>query len=120
MGILLNIVALILVLALAPIGIIYSLISFWYKANFKKWISRVNDYFLSLAIVTDVIGGVFIQDLFNDILIKKTGYQFGNRSDTVSCALGINERDGTLKICGKWLCALLNWLDKDHCKNSIK
>ena len=49
----------------------------------------------------------------------KTGYKFGVEGETISSALGKNERDGTLTKRGKQLVKLLNWLDKDHCRKAI-
>ena len=45
---------------------------------------------------------------------------FGDERETISSVLGKNERDGTLTNAGRMLCWILNVLDKNHCKNSIK
>ena len=39
---------------------------------------------------------------------------------TISSALGKNERDKTLSKKGKLLVKILDFLDKNHCQNSIK
>jgi len=47
------------------------------------------------------------------------GYEFGNKKDTISRVLGINEFDGTLTKSGDLLCRFLNLIEKDHCLKSI-
>lgn len=53
------------------------------------------------------------------LLRKDPGYKFGNPEETISSALGKNERDQTLSKAGKVLSWILNLIDKDHCKKSI-
>lgn len=56
---------------------------------------------------------------WNALLRTEGGYKFGVEGETISSALGKNERDGTLTKRGKQLVKLLNWLDKDHCRKAI-
>jgi large-conductance mechanosensitive channel len=100
-------------------GIVYSFFRLWIKANFKTWWQRVNEYFLAVALIIDIAGNVLAQDLFNDILIKSDGYKFGDKHDTISRILGVNEKFNTLKFLGRGLANILNFIEKDHCKNSI-
>ena len=51
---------------------------------------------------------------------KENGYQFGAVGETISSALGKNQRDKTLTICGKILVSILDFLDKNHCIKSIR
>ena len=67
----------------------------------------------------DVFANVEAQELFNDTLIKKGGYKFGNRQETISSVMGKNQRTNTLTKAGKTLRIILDFIDKDHCKNSI-
>jgi hypothetical protein len=120
MGILLHIVALIIILTIAPIGVIYSMIRLWAKANFKTWLKRVNEYFKFIAVSIDILGNVLMQDLLDDVLITKNGYKFGENDKTISYVLGMNEKSDTLRCVGKALVALLNWLEKDHCLNATR
>ena len=46
-------------------------------------------------------------------------YKFGNVNETISSALGKNQRDGTLSWFGKFIAFVLDKIDKDHCKKSI-
>ena len=60
-----------------------------------------------------------VLELFNDILIKIGGYKFGNRQETISSVLGKNQRSNTLTRAGRILRFILDFIDKDHCLNSI-
>jgi len=76
-------------------------------------------YFRSTAINIDKFGNREFRTLWNKTLRKENGYKFGNPEETISSALGKNERDGTLSRTGKALTWLLNKLDKDHGLKSI-
>jgi hypothetical protein len=76
-------------------------------------------YFRSTAVNMDKFGNREFRALWNKTLRKSGGYKFGNIHETVSSALGKNERDGTLSKTGKALAWILNFIDKDHCKKSI-
>ena len=67
----------------------------------------------------DVFANVEAQELFNDTLIQKGGYKFGNRQETISSVMGKNQRTNTLTRAGKTLRVILDFIDEDHCKNSI-
>lgn len=77
-------------------------------------------YFSSTAINIDKFGNREFRSLFNKVLIQPQGYQFGNDKETISSVLGKNERDMTLKFMGKFMVSLLDKIDKNHCRNSIK
>lgn len=51
---------------------------------------------------------------------KKDGYLFGKQSETISSALGKNKIGGTLSRTAKFLAAILDFIDKNHCINLIK
>lgn len=76
-------------------------------------------YFRTTAVNIDKFGNREFRTLWNETLIIKTGYKFGNIEETISSVLGKNERDNTLSKLGKCLAWILNNLDKNHCKNSI-
>lgn len=76
-------------------------------------------YFRSTAVNIDKFGNREFRTLWNVTLITDNGYQFGNIEETISSALGKNERDGTLSNTGKFIANILNKIDKDHCKKSI-
>ena len=57
--------------------------------------------------------------LICNIMRLRNGYKFGNVNETISSALGKNQRDKTLSWFGKIICLILDTLDKNHCKKSI-
>ena len=77
-------------------------------------------YFKSSAVNLDRFGNSEFRTLFNLTLNKKGGYEFGNFEETISSALGKNQRDNTLSFAGKVLVFILDTIDKNHCKKSIK
>ena len=77
-------------------------------------------YFRSTALSIDIWANREFRTLWNDKLRIDSGYEFGKENETISSALGKNQRDKTLTICGKILVTILDFLDKNHCKKSIK
>ncbi|MEC3875922.1 hypothetical protein [Chryseobacterium salviniae] len=76
-------------------------------------------YFRSSAVNIDKFGNREFRTLWNKTLRKNNGYKFGNPEETISSALGKNERDGTLSSIGKVLTWILNLIDKKHGLKSI-
>lgn len=76
-------------------------------------------YFRTTAVNMDKFGNREFRTLFNCTLRKSNGYKFGNVNETISSALGKNQRDKTLSVAGKVLAFILDTIDKDHCKKSI-
>jgi len=76
-------------------------------------------YFRSTAVNIDKFGNREFRKLWNLTLRTENGYEFGNVEETISSALGKNERDGTLSGIGKVLTWILNLLDKNHGLKSI-
>lgn len=98
---------------LLPLSLLnYIVVIFKSKDNAKG-------YFRSTAVNMDKFGNREFRTLWNCTLRKDPGYKFGNPEETISSALGKNERDGTLSKAGKVLSWILNLIDKDHCKKSI-
>ena len=117
-GLILFIISAIAFIPLAIWGIIELIIQLFYKSRFWKALGKFGDVILLFATVIDVTLNVICQVPLNRFF-QNNGYQFGNRKDTISRALGINERDFTLTKSGDFLCRFLNMIEKDHCKNSI-
>ena len=109
MGILLFFIATILWIPLTILN--------WICVAFQHGLS--NDYFKQTAIDIDRFGNRNFRCFLNWSM-QKNGYEFGNVNETISSALGKNERDKTLSIFGKIMCNILNFLDKNHCQKSIK
>ena len=61
----------------------------------------------------DIWANFEFRTLWNTKLRIDGGYEFGKTGETISSALGKNERDKTLTKTGKLL-------DKNHCEKSIK
>jgi 8-oxo-dGTP diphosphatase len=111
-GFILLITAIAISVIILPIGFAYQIISSLFRA--------INEYLFKVAKSIDQLGNVVCRDLFNDILIKKSGYRFGNEDVTISHVLGKNEETKTLSILGKSLAWILNTIDKDHNKKAIE
>lgn len=112
MGILLAFVAVILTIIIAPIAMIYEIITFFRFSTISK-------YFFNIAISIDQLGNVVCQALLNDLLVKKDGFRFGNPDETISSVLGRNHLTKTLYPLGRGLRWTLDKIQKDHCVKSI-
>lgn len=112
MGILLAFISVILLYILSPLLIIYSIFA---ASSFKS----ISDHFYKIAVSIDQLGNVIGSDLFNDIMISKDGFKFGNEDETISSVLGRNYKTNTLKTTGKILRWTLDKIQPNHCVNSI-
>ncbi len=115
MGFILLIVSILLLFITGPIGIIYGL----FYSLFTKLLSGIGEYFLEMAISIDQLGNVIMQHFLNLIWIKKKGYPFGNRDETISSVIGKNLKKNTLTSFGKVISRILDSLDPNHSLNSI-
>ena len=86
---------------------------------YRKY-GNVKGYFRSTALSIDIWANREFRTLWNDKLRIDRGYEFGKENETISSALGKNERDNTLTNCGKILVAILDFFDENHCENSIR
>jgi hypothetical protein len=104
-------IAILLAIALLPIGFFFHLCT-----KFRT----LKSYFYSIALSIDQLGNVVCQALFNWTLIKwNSPHQFGNEDETISSVLGKNQKSNNLIFLGRCLVWLLNKIDKDHTKKSI-
>lgn len=76
-------------------------------------------YFRDTALSIDIFANREYRATWNKFLKIESGYKFGVTGETISSALGKNQRDNTLTKMGRALCGLLDTLDKDHCIKSI-
>lgn len=106
-NLLLFIIAVILTGIMSPIAIIYLILD------------TVFDLLGKIALSIDMAGNVLLSRPMNDILIKKNGYQFGNRKETISSALGKNKLNDTLTKYGRLVADILDKIDENHCIKSI-
>ncbi|MGB5275215.1 MAG: NUDIX hydrolase, partial [Flavobacteriaceae bacterium] len=79
-GLLLFFISIFLLLITGPFGFLYGL----FHALFTKGIRGLGEYLLQIAISIDQLGNVMMQHLLNVLWIKKEGYRFGNRDETIS------------------------------------
>src|SRR5690554_4338064 len=114
-GILLFVISVLLFVVTVPFGFLYGLL----HGLLKKGITGIGEYLLKVAISIDQLGNVAMQHPLNVLWIKKSGYKFGNRDETISSALGRNNKLGTLTTFGKFIDKFLDLIDKDHSLNSI-
>lgn len=115
-GIILFVIAFVLGLVFLPIGLAYSIVVTFCKTFLKRFAT----YLFVIAIAIDQLGNVVMQDLFNDIIIKRPGHKFGNEDETISSVLGKNRLSNTLTKTGKILDGILNLLEKNHSVKSIE
>ncbi|MGB7394809.1 MAG: NUDIX domain-containing protein [Pricia sp.] len=114
-GVVLFLISIILLAITGPLGLIYG----FFHAIFTGGIKGVGEFLLKIAISVDQLGNVVMQHLLNVLWVKKGRYNFGNRDETISSALGRNKKLGTLTGFGNWIDKLLDTLDPDHSLNSI-
>ena len=106
MGLILFIIAYVLFL---PITIFNAL-------NVKK-----KGYFKDTAINIDRFGNREFRFSLNKYLIlEKSPDRFGNIEETISSVLGKNQLSNNLTSFGNVIANILDIIEKDHCKKSIK
>lgn len=111
-GFILFLVSSIIKWCLAPFSYVYGVVKSLTKCQF-------NEYNLNLAIAKDQYGNAICRYLFNDLLIKKDGYKFGNVDETISSCIGKNKVKGTLTRTGKVLDFILDKFEPNHSILSI-
>jgi len=82
---------------------------------------RSKGYFKDTAINLDKFGNREFRFSLNKYLIHKdSANRFGDIRETISSVLGKNQKAKTLTEFGIAICDILDFLDKEHCKKSIK
>ncbi|MNR13264.1 hypothetical protein D3C85_1296590 [compost metagenome] len=119
MGAILAFISIIMAVMLFPLGLVITFFINLYKRRWRFSFKRLDQQFLSIATSVDASGNVVCKDLFNLLLIKKGGYEFGNRKETISSVLGKNQRDGTLTGLGRLIAFVLDKIYSNHCLKSI-
>ena len=95
-------------------------LTIWNLIVVNKKYGNTKGYFRNTALSIDIWANFEFRTLWNTKLRIDGGYEFGKTGETISSALGKNERDGTLSKKGKLLVKILDFLDENHCENSIK
>jgi hypothetical protein len=85
--------------------------------RFKGGWNYVNRAFLNAAYAEDVYGNIAYATMLNDLFIKKGGYHYGARNETISSATGKNWVNDKLAFLGKGLAGTLNLIDYPNWKN---
>lgn len=126
-SLILLIVALALAVVLLPLGLLWTIGEIWFRfftpsgknSPSKKGLWYLWGIFRSVAIWIDQIGNSVCRDLFNRCLITSSWYKFGKVQETISSVLGKNQETWTLTLVGRAVVGVLDWIDKDHCRESI-
>lgn len=114
-GLLLFLISIVLIIITGSLGFVYG----FFHSLFTKGFSGMGEYFLKISISIDQLGNVMMQHLLNLLWVKKGGYKFGNRDETISSALGRNNKLNTLTGFGKFIDKILNAIEQEHSLNSI-
>lgn len=125
-GILLFIIALVPTFVITIISILVSFIYYLLSFNWQLGLSKLGEYFWSMALSIDQFANVSIQIPLTYLLIKKYDrqkklhYKFGDEDETVSLVIAENDKRKTLNKFGKFWAWFLNTVDKDHLKKAIE
>ena len=114
-GILLFLISIVLLITTGVLGFIFGFL----QQLLKKGIKGIGEYTLQIAISVDQLGNVIMQHLLNLLWVKKGGYLFGNRDETISSVLGKNKQLNMLTGFGKAIDKALDFIDPNHSLNSI-
>ena len=118
-NIILFFIALLLLCTVGVYGLFYTLISSIFKYNKISFIEYWTKLFYSINIGIDQLGNVTLAAFLNRYTIKTKEHLFGNVKHTISYVLAVNYFNNNLKILGKILVWILNYIDKDHMKKSL-
>lgn len=122
MGFLLSIIAYALFIPMVLINFVIVMFTHIKKHGFFK---VTNDFWFTNAYELDVYSNYAFRTSWNVLFKTKEGYRFGVRGETISSALGKNQRDKTLTWIGWLIVGILYaidykfWGEGGHCLNSI-
>jgi len=109
MGLLLFIVAVVLMWALSPLFILYTIIRKLFK------LKSLGEYFHNVAFAIDQLGNVMGAPIMNDFLLKKEPAKlYGNPDETISHVTGVNYKAKTLTDFGYFVAHSLDAVDENH------
>lgn len=103
-------------IAFAPFGIAMNVVD---AIRFPRP-GRLRDSFLAGGRGLDIFANETYASLWNGLFLRKGGYHFGVRGETLSSALGKNWTLDTLTWIGLGCVGFLGMLDRDHCYKSIE
>lgn len=76
-------------------------------------------YFWNLLLLLDQAVNTVFGPLLNFLLRPEPSARFGDPRERLSSVFGKNVRAGKCKGC-RLMCIVLNWLNTNHCANSIQ
>ncbi|MBT8299507.1 MAG: hypothetical protein KJO52_14345 [Maribacter sp.] len=114
-GLLLFFISIVLLIFTGPLGLVYG----FFHTLFLRGFTGIGEFLLKIAISVDQLGNVIMQHLLNALWVKKGGYKFGNRDETISSALGKNKQNNMLTGFGNFIDSILDIIDSNHSLNSI-
>lgn len=120
-GLILFIVSVILTAIVFAVSTVFTPIYYIVTLRWKSGSKALNEWFLSMAISLDQFGNGSCWKLLQTVLTKNNAetYDFGNIDETVSFAIGINDRRNNLSMFGRFVRNVLNFIDKNHCEKAI-
>ena len=114
-GLLLFSISIVLIVVTGTLGFIYGV----FHSLFSKGLMGISTYLTRIAISIDQLGNVIMKELLNVLWLKKDGYKFGNRDETISSVLGKNKLKKKLSKFGVLIDKILDFIDAQHSLNSI-
>lgn len=123
MGYLLSIIA---ILVFVVVHFINAVVVIFLKIKARAFLRTTDSYFFNTAVELDIYGNYAYRYTWNTLMIKKEGYKFGEKWETISSALGKNQLAKSLSIFGwvivyvLWALDPKYWFKGGHCINSIR
>lgn len=121
-----GLILMILVWILTPIlELVNFIVVFCLHVNSHGFFKVIDGYLKSAALDRDRFGNHNYRACLNLFMKKEEGYRFGNTLETISSALGKNQRDNTLTWFGwvvvyfLWFWDFSAWGKGGHCIDSI-
>jgi hypothetical protein len=123
MGFILSLIAYVLF----PIAALINFFVVMYKnIRVKGFFKTMNGYWFQNALEIDIYTNWHFRTTWNTLFRKKDGYAFGKKGETISSALGKNQKAKKLSVPGWILVVILYiidykyWGKGGHCLNAIK
>lgn len=123
MGLLLYWISILLSLLIKPFATLFTIYEYFHKV--RSWYDlkiawrNYCSHYLIVAYCNDTFANVWGKHFFNRTMIKKDGYKFGNRKETLSSVYGKNQLLQRLRDLGAFIVKVLDKLDRNHSINSI-
>ena len=123
MGFILSLVAYLLII---PVALANFIVVMYKNISTVGFFKSMNLFWFANALEIDILMNYHFRSLWNVIFKGVGGYKFGEIGETISSALGKNQRDKTLSF-GGWVIVIIlyaidfkYWGKGGHCLNSIQ